>query len=175
MTDKTFPILSGGGRHIPWIVAEKAYWEYAKRYGTGQSIERIAERGGFAESELDGLYPDWRTESDEVEKMRDEIEQLQEWIVELNGFRAAAASCIKSGEDWTPVMQAAFERSAKPVLTKDSQPHAWVNQGICCRLHATAEQKATTMIVCPECGDKRCAKASMCDADCDNTLPEKDT
>lgn len=37
--------------------------------------------------------------------------------------------------------------------------HAWVNQGICCRAHATEEQKMSVMIVCPTCGDKRCPKA----------------
>jgi len=37
---------------IPWWLAEVAYEWYAKRYGTKQSLERLAERGGFGRSEL---------------------------------------------------------------------------------------------------------------------------
>ena len=32
---------------IPWWLAEEAYKFYAEIYGTGQSLERLAERGGF--------------------------------------------------------------------------------------------------------------------------------
>lgn len=37
---------------IPWWLAEVAYAEYAKRYGTRQSLERLNERGGFGREEL---------------------------------------------------------------------------------------------------------------------------
>jgi len=33
-------------------IAEAAYIEYARRYGTDQSITRLCERGGFSWSEL---------------------------------------------------------------------------------------------------------------------------
>lgn len=39
-----------GGRpdgFISWVEHEEIYAAYAKRYGRGQSAERIAERGGF--------------------------------------------------------------------------------------------------------------------------------
>lgn len=49
-----------------------------------------------------------------------QIERLNDWIVELNGFRSAAASCIKSGERWTPTMQAAFDRSERPETAGES-------------------------------------------------------
>lgn len=61
-----FPVLQQpyGQKHthqsIPWEIAAIAYQEYARQFGTRQSIERIAERGGFATSELDMLYPGWR-------------------------------------------------------------------------------------------------------------------
>ena len=45
--------------------------------------------------------------------------------------------------------------------------HSWVNQGICCQAHASDYQAMTTMIVCPQCGDKRCARAASCDAECE--------
>jgi len=37
---------------IPWWLAEEAYTWYSKRYGTDQSLERLAERGGFGREEL---------------------------------------------------------------------------------------------------------------------------
>ena len=37
---------------IPWWLAEEAYAYYASRYGTSQSLERLAERGGFGREEL---------------------------------------------------------------------------------------------------------------------------
>jgi len=37
---------------IPWWLAEIAYTEYSRRYGTSQSLERLAERGGFGREEL---------------------------------------------------------------------------------------------------------------------------
>lgn len=67
-TDST-PLPDGGGRKfpaqngapIPWSLAERAYAVYASRYGRAQSLERLAERGGFGINELDDLVPGWRT------------------------------------------------------------------------------------------------------------------
>jgi len=40
-------------RHtIPWWLAEEAYRHYAKLFGNSQSLERLAERGGFGREEL---------------------------------------------------------------------------------------------------------------------------
>jgi hypothetical protein len=59
--NKPFPIqaelsTSRWGRtdacYIPWWLAEEAYAEYSKRYGNSQSLERLAERGGFGRDEL---------------------------------------------------------------------------------------------------------------------------
>lgn len=47
---------------IPWSVAERAYVSYVARYGKSQTIERLAERGGFSEGELDALAPGWRAQ-----------------------------------------------------------------------------------------------------------------
>ena len=40
---------------IPWWLAEIAYIEYSRRYGTQQSLERINERMGFSRDELVNL------------------------------------------------------------------------------------------------------------------------
>lgn len=37
---------------IPWWLAAEAYEHYAALYGRTQSLERIAERGGFGRKEL---------------------------------------------------------------------------------------------------------------------------
>ena len=60
---KTAPYMGyggwGGGR-ITWEAHLKAYKEYAEQYGSPQSAETVAERGGFEASELDEFYPGWK-------------------------------------------------------------------------------------------------------------------
>lgn len=58
-SEDPFPIQGGHvGRqefrrtHIPWWLARVAYKEYSDRFGTDQSLERLAERGGFGRGEL---------------------------------------------------------------------------------------------------------------------------
>lgn len=60
---KTFPVMLKPYHRrllIPWAVAEEAYAVYSSKYGTQQSLERIAERGGFHEQEMDDFVPNWR-------------------------------------------------------------------------------------------------------------------
>jgi len=63
MKDDTrpFPIQGGWsiakhahekGSQIPWWLAEIAYEYYSERFGKNQSLERLAERGGFGRAEL---------------------------------------------------------------------------------------------------------------------------
>lgn len=67
-TEKWFPIQSDPLREmtddglcyrpagqVPWGIAAEAYKVYAKKYRNGQSLERLAERGGFGWSELIAL------------------------------------------------------------------------------------------------------------------------
>ncbi|KKN86514.1 hypothetical protein LCGC14_0266900 [marine sediment metagenome] len=42
-------------REIDWEIAEIAYKEYKAQYGNSQSLERLAERGGFGAQELVNL------------------------------------------------------------------------------------------------------------------------
>jgi hypothetical protein len=63
---------------VPWSVADKAYGVYASRYGRSQSLERLAERGGFAVEEMDELYPPWREEVSEIAALRAEQDRLRE-------------------------------------------------------------------------------------------------
>lgn len=53
--DKPFPIQGDSMNpptSIPWWLAEVAYAEYARRYGTGQSLKKLAQRAGFGRREL---------------------------------------------------------------------------------------------------------------------------
>jgi len=65
--DRPFPIQGGSNYNrsksdrpiiryppctIPWWVAEEAYKVYSDKFGTQQSLERLAERGGFGREEL---------------------------------------------------------------------------------------------------------------------------
>ena len=52
--ERRFPIQ--GGLTVSWSAAERAYHDYARRYGRGQSLERLAERGGFGLREFAMLY-----------------------------------------------------------------------------------------------------------------------
>lgn len=81
---RMFPILADHGRNtkpaptsIPWSVADKAYHVYRSRYGSGQSLERLAERGGFGANEMDEFYPGWRDEVSELAQLRAERDALR--------------------------------------------------------------------------------------------------
>lgn len=70
-----------GPRQIPWTVAEIAYGEYSKRYGSSQSLERLAERGGFGWCEMDDLHPTWRKEVSEIARLEEELAALRKMIL----------------------------------------------------------------------------------------------
>lgn len=62
MTEKRFPLQIARDtpthftypefRTCSWALAELAFKGYAARYGKSQSLERIAERGGFSPAEM---------------------------------------------------------------------------------------------------------------------------
>ena len=55
MNERTFPI-QGFAPGVPWAAAEQAYVTYAKHFGTSQSLQRLAERGGFGLHEFACFY-----------------------------------------------------------------------------------------------------------------------
>lgn len=60
-------------RGIPWELHLEAYDKYAERYGTQQSAERLAERGGFGTGELDMFIPGWRERVDPILLLHQEL------------------------------------------------------------------------------------------------------
>lgn len=82
MGAKMFPLQTSrhapsGPLQIPWSVAEIAYGAYAKECGRGQSLERLAERGGFGWCEMDRFYPGWREAVSELVQVRADNERLR--------------------------------------------------------------------------------------------------
>lgn len=65
---------------IPWDVAELAYSVYSARFGRGQSLERIAERGGFSPNEMDDFVPNWRDRCSSLAAAAAEIKRLREAV-----------------------------------------------------------------------------------------------
>ncbi len=66
----------------PWWAAEIAYGGYTSDCGGSQSLQRISERGGFGNGEMDTFFPGWREKIDinltlqaEVERLRAEVER----------------------------------------------------------------------------------------------------
>ncbi len=97
--EKLFPIMidrkvpAGTPTQIPWPIAVRAYTDYAARYGTEQSVERLAGRGGFHYGEMDRHLPGWRDEVNELLRvqaecaaLRAEKAQMQEWLDEKQQF-----------------------------------------------------------------------------------------
>lgn len=113
---KSFPIISE--RHaaphplrIPWSIAELAYSTYAKMYGRGQTMERLAERGGFYPSELDGYLPDWRERCSEITQLR----------AEQNNLRAAIATPEVYAGVITKILEAERDHLAKLVQERNGE------------------------------------------------------
>ena len=61
MIEERFPVCGTRPRQtIPMNLAVEAYAVYSRKYGSYQSLQRIGERGGFYEEELDEYAPGWR-------------------------------------------------------------------------------------------------------------------
>lgn len=89
--DKLFPILREYRykgpvypTKIPWSVADKAYSWYRDRYGNTQSLEVIADRGGFSPSEMDEQFPNWREESSEIFQLKKQLDECRKSEKELS-------------------------------------------------------------------------------------------
>ncbi len=98
---KEFPLLGGIGS-IPWWIAEQAYINYAGKYGSGQSLERLADRGGFGVEELDVFYPNWREEGSLIKQLQAELEKHR-WIPVSEGLpEKGSTKCyaVTDGKDW---------------------------------------------------------------------------
>lgn len=60
MDERMMPMHDGPP--IPWPLAETVYQAYSHLFGTSQSLERIAERGGFGWAEVAEIFSRLRRE-----------------------------------------------------------------------------------------------------------------
>lgn len=83
---RLFPIQQSSP--VPWAVAERAYDYYAERYGTSQSLEELASRGGFGLQELACLLERHTPERGHVECIRknDAVARQLTALVDLNAL-----------------------------------------------------------------------------------------
>ena len=68
LIQRRFPVMFRKGEDgpvtMPWAVAERAVAAFQAQPGCGgQSMERLAQRGGLWAGELDECYPNWREET----------------------------------------------------------------------------------------------------------------
>jgi hypothetical protein len=111
-TPKMFPlqisrhpeVTKPGPVSIPWEIAEFAYAAYSQKYGRGQTLERLAERGGFSWGEMDMLYPSWRVEANAFTRLRKELESARTLLA------AAQAEC----EAWREFKRHAISPTGDP-------------------------------------------------------------
>ena len=84
-----FPIIIDGmvrprNNKIPWTLAEVVYEGYSQRYGTDQSLERLAERGGFGIIEiadhLGDTIADLRAEN---ARLQERLDTQEPWLAAL--------------------------------------------------------------------------------------------
>lgn len=87
MTEKRCPVMyptdsrrnvAPGPLTISMSIAERAHSVYVQKYGKGQTLERMIERGGYHAGELDMyLGTGWRQEEHEIELLRAQVAKLQ--------------------------------------------------------------------------------------------------
>lgn len=181
--ERRFPIQASYGNKqphplsVPWSVAEKAFSIYAGRHGASQSIDRIAQRGGFGAGEMDDYYPPWREETSENLSLRqrlveaeqaiqggilvdqrhlaeaaERIRDLKAKLVETEGQRDAFKALTKVGtwhDDCRPNRQQAGRELAKSqaVIDKLADRISVLEQAL-----ADAEARGRE-IECPWCGE----------------------
>lgn len=102
MSDKTLRVMYSrddkpGPARIAWGTAELAYSAYAARYGGGQTLERLSERGGFHASELDTFLPGWRDREDELVQLRVKLSRAEAL---RDDAERALGDAILRAEEW---------------------------------------------------------------------------
>lgn len=116
--EKMFPIQSERGAKphptsIPWHIADLAYSIYSAKYGKEQSLERMAQRGGFSPSEMDNLLPDWCERCDKLTDIKAKLTATQARVKQLLLDRDHLQSCSNDFEAKLKIATDALEWVAK--------------------------------------------------------------
>lgn len=81
-------------RTIPRWLAEEAYAVYAQRFGFAQSLDRVLERGGFSDAELDIFVQGWRGRLSRVDALTAQLTAQAARMRALEAVAAAATAHI---------------------------------------------------------------------------------
>ena len=105
--ERTFPIQKG--TDVPWAMAQRAYVYYSEQYGNTQSIERMAQRGGFGWQEFACFLAGHDPRSGHVECTEKAMDlcwptDLARLRSEVEGLREALDECerLKGLAEYTP-------------------------------------------------------------------------
>ena len=82
---------------IPWSVAELAYSQYGP---SSQTLERIAERGGFGPFEMDGFVPDWIERCNENKRLLGALDEATNWMFHAGGCDMADECSCGRNKHW---------------------------------------------------------------------------
>jgi hypothetical protein len=117
--NKMFPIQSQRDAlphpiMIPWSIAELAYSVYSVKYGRDQSLERLAERGGFGPSEMDTFLPGWRHMCSEIEQLKKDSNRL-DWMQKMMTPNESYCEIFFAGlRNWNTPDATAFQIESNP-------------------------------------------------------------
>ena len=129
--EKMFPVINSDIKHIPWSVAQRARH---KGLWSCQTLERLAERGGFNEEELNRFYPAWRLECAELETLKARIKTLAD---ELRGYQGKkiyiyrqVASLYKNISDLEDKLTEEKDKSSEledalVLISRLGEPQSW--------------------------------------------------
>ncbi|CAM3462694.1 hypothetical protein G4177_06270 [Corallococcus sp. ZKHCc1 1396] len=155
----TFPLqvtrdtkTEAGPTSIPWPVAEKAWATYSQRYGRDQSVERLAERGGFDWAEMDSFFPGWREATDAWRLLAKENAALQARVADLTRERDEAKAAAHAACTEVAAHQALLSGASRDAGQLESERDALRAQ--------VAEQHRALLAVQATC--RTCPKPATC-------------
>lgn len=114
---KTFPIQDYG--RVPWEVAEQAYIGYVKQCGARQTLERLGERGGFGVEEMDDFFPEWRSTTQLIAKLREENIRLTNLSTRLSQEGHAMAVRCGTAEGRVEILKQENEKFTAVALANE--------------------------------------------------------
>ncbi len=98
---KEFPLQASrrkgtqpGPLSVPWAVADKAWQAYHQKWHSDQSVERLAQRGGFGWCEMDDFFPGWREATDTWRLLAAENARLKEALALGEGQRGQGGAAL---------------------------------------------------------------------------------
>lgn len=95
---------------VPWVVAERAWAAYSQIYGRDQSVERLAERGGFDWAEMDRLFPGWREATDAWKRLESELNSAQQDLARVREQNCTLTAQIAESRERVATLEARLEQ-----------------------------------------------------------------